>query len=150
MVVIDTAHFDTQILDRLATVPAAAMVYDLEVRDDPPTIPGAPGFVQPYLVYQAAGPGRPLQLELVEGGDAVTLRPIVKCVAGFRHDLVHLVAQTRDRLEHWRPAAPEGVDVSVSPLRYPLGFTPGNVTLDRGETPARPWLLLQYELTVSA
>ena len=150
MVVIDTAHFDTQILDRLATVPAAATVYELEVTDSPLTIPGAPGIVQPYLVYQASGPGRPVQLELAENGDSVTLRPIVKCVAGFRHDLINLVTQTRDRLEHWRPAAPGDIEVSVSPLRHPFGFAPGNVTLDRAETPARPWLLLQYELTVSA
>lgn len=149
MITIDVAHFDTQILDRLATVPHAAKVYDLEVDAAPATIPNQPGRVRPYLVYQAGGPDRPLQVELAEQGDSITLRPIVKCVAGYRHDVVNLARQTRSRLEHWYPDAPSEANVSVSRLRYPIRFTPGNVTLDRGETPPRPWLLLQYELTIS-
>jgi hypothetical protein len=149
MLVIDTAHFDQQILDRLETVQPATEVYDLEVIGSPAEIPGQPGRVRPYLVYQASGPGRPTQVELAEEGDSVVLRPIVKCVAAYRHDVVNLVAHTRAMLEHWSPTAPDGVNVAVSRLAFPLGFTPGNISLDRGETPARPWLLLQYAYTVS-
>lgn len=149
MIVIDTAHFDAQIFNRLATVPHVSQVYDLEVSDTPETIPGQKGRVKPYLVYQAGGPGRTTQIELAENGDSVILRPIVKCVAAYRHDVVNLVAQTRTRLEHWYPDAPADVAVSVSRLTFPFGFTPGNVIVDRGETPSRVWLPLQYEFTVS-
>ena len=148
-VVIDTGHFDAQILARLQTITPASKVYDLDVEKTPPAIPGQPGRVRPYLVYQAPGPGRPEQIELAETGDSVVLRPLVKCVAGYRHDVVNLVAHTRAVLEHWAPAAPDGVNVSVSRLAFAFGFTPGNVAIDRSETPPRPWLLLQYAYTVS-
>ncbi|EFQ82704.1 hypothetical protein HMPREF0063_11913 [Aeromicrobium marinum DSM 15272] len=141
-------HFDTQILTRLRTL-TGVEVFDVIVPVTPPSEPNAPGVVKPYAVYQPSGGGPSTMLTLADCDDSLVLRPMVKCVAGWRHKLMPLVDDVQDLLQRWRPAAPEGLDVSVSTLKFPLGFTAGTATVERGETPGRLFLTLWFEFTVS-
>ncbi len=140
-------HFDTQILTRLHELDGVT-VFDLIVKNPPVLADGSQG-VAPYVVYQAPGGGEPTQLTLADHGGNLVLRPIVKPVTAHRHTTSALLDQVQDLLHGWRPAPPEDVAVGVSPLRFPLGFEPGPLLVDRAETPERVWLPLQFEFTVS-
>ena len=140
-------HFDTQILTRLHLLPGVT-VFDLVVKN-PPLLGDGSQRIAPYVVYQAPGGGEPTQVTLADRGGALVLRPIVKPVTAFRHETSRLLDAVQDLLYGWRPAAPEGVPVGVSPLRFPLGFEPGPIQVSRTETPDRFWLPLQFEFTVT-
>lgn len=71
----------------------------------------------------------------------------VTVAGGDIEDVLALVDRVSTALRRWAPAVSGLV---CGPLRYPDGYSPGPVLVDREQTPPRLYVPLPFQLTVTA